>query len=189
MRRRAGKYLAFSLHVRNERRCRILAYLYSFHDIFRNSGDGNRVLHRPVLPQQHSRFIQENGSRDEMVLDRIQWYFSCFPDPWFLCGRFRLDTRIRLADGERQPLQYARSGFYRRFRQLLFECAPADLLDSCVYRADAFRNCFGCGKRDRTGFQDHDATPVLNPGRDVYTLRHAAKCRSGTGVPVQTGFQ
>ena len=107
MRRRAGKYLAFSLYVRNERRCRILAYLYSFHDIFRNSGDGNRVLHRPVLPQQHSRFIQENGSRDEMVLDRIQWYFSRFPDPWFLCGRFRLDTRIRLADGERQPLQYA----------------------------------------------------------------------------------
>ena len=51
------------------------------------------------------RFIQENGSRDEMVLDRIQWYFSCFPDPWFLCGRFRLDTRIRLADGEQQPVR------------------------------------------------------------------------------------
>ena len=70
-----------------------------------------------------------------------------------------------------------------------FQCTPADLLDSGLYRTDAFRDCLGCGERYRTGLQDHDATPVLYPGRDVCTLRHAAKCRSGTGVPVQTGFQ
>ena len=189
MRRRTGKYLAFSLYVRNERRCRILAYLYSLHDILRNSGNGNRILYRPLLPQQYGRFVQENGPRDEMVLDRIQRHPGRFPDPGLLCGRFRLDTRIRLADSKQQPLQYAGCGLYHRLRQLLFQCTPADLLDSSLYRTDAFRDCLGCGERYRTGLQDHDATPVLYPGRDVCTLRHAAKCRSGTGVPVQTGFQ
>lgn len=124
-----------------------------------------------------------------MVLDRIQRHPGRFPDPGLLCGRFRLDTRIRLADSKRQPLQYAGCGLYRRLRQLLFQCTPADLLDSSLYRTDAFRDCLRCGERHRTGLQDHDATPVLYPGRDVCTLRHAAKCRSGTGVPVQTGFQ
>ena len=56
-----------------------------------------------------------------------------FPDPGLLCGRFRLDTRIRLADSKRQPLQYAGGGLYRRLRQLLFQCTPADLLDSGLY--------------------------------------------------------
>ena len=116
-------------------------------------------------------------------------YNGILAAPGLLCGRFRLDTRIRLADSKRQPLQYAGGGLYRRLRQLLFQCTPADLLDSGLYRTDAFRDCLRCGERYRTGLQDHDATPVLYPGRDVCTLRHAAKCRSGTGVPVQTGFQ
>ena len=70
-----------------------------------------------------------------------------------------------------------------------YAVVSGDLLDSSLYRTDAFRDCLRCGERHRTGLQDHDATPVLYPGRDVCTLRHAAKCRSGTGVPVQTGFQ
>lgn len=50
-----------------------------------------------------------------MVLDRIQRHPSRFPDPGLLCGRFRLDTRIRLADSKRQPLQYAGVDFTAGF--------------------------------------------------------------------------
>ena len=81
-----------------------------------------------------------------MVLDRIQRHPSRFPDPGLLCGRFRLDTRIRLADSKRQPLQYAGGGLYRRLRQLLIQCTPADLLDSGLYRTDAFRDCLSVEK-------------------------------------------
>ena len=52
----------------------------------------NRVFHRPAFPQQYGGFFQEDGSRNKMVLDRVQRDLGRIFDIKLLLGCLRLDA-------------------------------------------------------------------------------------------------